>query len=452
MRPIRQPWSWFVNQSESAGVLSDQDENKADEAGKTMTVADGNSAARLPSQEKLLLEYAEKAKRSPQQRGAVHLHLSRLRIQNRRDHHLRIATEVFESKVRDLNGQIFALAGGDLVFAWKGINLDEIDAAADHVRHLFTDDPLLNIDESETQKFCTWFDLERDFAAFHATTAEILANYEKEQQFHSDKSAPRRRPLTPALLGQLEKMMAQADLSNLMRRQSICVLQPGKKPQTVLQELFVSIADVEDSLAKGVELTSDPWLFQRLTLTLDKRMLALMSRQDDPSIASYFSLNLNVATLLDPAFAKFDTVVKSDARGTIALEIPVLEILRDISSYNFARDFARERGYRVCIDGLTQLTAPLMDRETLGFDLMKVYWSADMLDNPKGHRRKALVDTVERCGAARVILCRCDDEQALAFGASLGLAMFQGRVVDKMLREGTVVGEGSEAKKQRAAG
>ena len=405
-----------------------------------------------PSQEKLLLEYVDKAKRSPEGRGAVHLHLSQLRIYNRRTYHLRIAAEMFESKVRDLNGQIFRLAGGDIFFAWKGADLDEINSATDHVRHLFVDDPLLHFDESEAQRFCTWYDLGSDFEAFQQAVADIVAEYEKQKKFHSQK-APSARPrsLTPTLLGQLEKMLSHADLSNLMRRQPICVLRPGEKPETMLQECFVSIDNVEQSLAKGVELTSDPWLFQRLTLTLDRRMLALMSRQDDGSITRYYSLNLNVATLLDPAFAKFDTTVKSDARGTIALEIPVLEILRDIASYRFARDFVRERGYRISIDGLTHLTAPLMDREALGFDLMKIYWAPAMLDNVGSHMGRALADAVQRCGPARVILARCDDERALAFGMALGIAMFQGRAVDQMLSAGATV-PGEAAAKKAAAG
>ena len=416
-----------------------------------MAITGGDSGAPRSSQEKLLLEYTETAKRSPERRGAVQLHLSRLRIQNRRDHHLRIAAEVFESKVRDLNGQIFCLTDGDLVFAWKDANTDELNAAADHVRHLFSDDPLLHLDDSEQQRFCTWYDLENDFDGFEAAVARKLAEYKKRQKFHSQQPrAPRLRPLTPTLLGQLEKILAQADVTNMMRRQPICVLRPGEAPQTVLQELYVSIAAVGETLAKGVALTTDPWLFRRLTLTLDRRMLALMARQDDQSIMRYFSLNLNVATLLDPAFVKFDETVKSDARGTIVLEIPVLEILRDISGYTFAREFVRERGYRVCVDGLTYLTAPLMDRETLGFDLMKIHWSPEMLDDPSGQRRQDLADTIARCGATRVVLSRCDDARAIEYGLSLGIATFQGRAIDKVLADGSA--SESTPEKQQVAG
>ena len=37
-------------------------------------------------------------------------------------------------------------------------------------------------------------------------------------------------------------------------------------------------------------------------------------------------------------------------------------------------------------------------------------------------------------GPERVVLCRCDSGEAIGFGQSLGVTMFQGRYVSEMLR------------------
>ena len=50
-----------------------------------------------PSQEYLLLDYLQRLGRSVEGRMAVHIHLSRLRPQNRQEHHVRIAATTFES-------------------------------------------------------------------------------------------------------------------------------------------------------------------------------------------------------------------------------------------------------------------------------------------------------------------------------------------------------------------
>src|SRR3546814_13451589 len=60
-----------------------------------------------------------------------------------------------------------------------------------------------------------------------------------------------------------------------------------------------------------VNLATNRWLFQHLTQTLDRRVLKLLSRADDTDLHAAISINLNVETLLSPAFLEFD---RSEAR------------------------------------------------------------------------------------------------------------------------------------------
>ena len=75
--------------------------------------------SRLPSQENLLLDYVRRLEKHKQGRRAVHIHLSGLLPANRREHHIRIAANTFESLVRKLQGQIFVLTNADLMFIFK---------------------------------------------------------------------------------------------------------------------------------------------------------------------------------------------------------------------------------------------------------------------------------------------------------------------------------------------
>src|SRR3546814_3870070 len=103
---------------------------------------------------------------------------------------------------------------------------------------------------------------------------------------------------------------------NLMRRQAVCAITPGSHaPQPVFRELYISIADLQQSVLPEFDLASNLWLFQHLTQTLDSRMLSMLVRNDDSSIASSFSINLNVGTILSPPFLNFDSSLKAIARG-----------------------------------------------------------------------------------------------------------------------------------------
>ena len=54
------------------------------------------------------------------------------------------------------------------------------------------------------------------------------------------------------------------------------------------------------------DLLSNLWLFRHLTQTLDLRMLQVLIHNDDSTIDSSISINLNVKTILSPEFINFD--------------------------------------------------------------------------------------------------------------------------------------------------
>jgi EAL domain-containing protein (putative c-di-GMP-specific phosphodiesterase class I) len=210
----------------------------------------------------------------------------------------------------------------------------------------------------------------------------------------------------------------------------------------VFRELYISIDELRAIVMPGYNIASDRWLFQHLTQTLDLRMLQLLMKNDDRAIASGFSVNLNVATLLSDRFLAFDANLKSATRGTVIFELQAIDIFSDLGAFIFARDFVKERGYRVCLDGVTDLTMPFIDRERLGLDMIKIVWNPDMLGSGREAKRDEFRKQIASFGRARTILCRCDGEEAVSVGQSLGINLFQGRHIDRLLGVGAAsVGE-----------
>jgi EAL domain-containing protein (putative c-di-GMP-specific phosphodiesterase class I) len=387
-------------------------------------------------QEARLLSAVEDLGERANERQAVHIHLSRLREHNRRSHHLRIAEMTFTSLVQRFEGQIFTLANADLVFLCKSGHRDEIDEVVDKLRYLFSEDPLTRADTAEDAGgFCDWYDLAKDFDAFQGAVQKLLGAAESARE--SDAYAPAAealRPLEPKLLDLVEKALIHADISTLLRRQPVCVVVDGKAlAEPVFTEFYVSIADLQEMIAPGIDLLANRWLFQYLTQVLDKRVLAYLKRARREVLKERISININMATLLSPEFVAFDSELGAEECGTIAIELQSFDIIADMSSFQFICDFLRDRGYRLCFDGLTHLTLQYIDRQRLGLDLLKVYWSADMADYLSASRLQEMRQCVTRAGEGRVILCRCDTEQAIEIGQSLGISLFQGRYVDAML-------------------
>ncbi|MDA0656048.1 MAG: hypothetical protein O2912_06555 [Proteobacteria bacterium] len=393
------------------------------------------------SQEYLLLDYAQRLERHRQDRRAVHIHLSQLKPENRREHHIRIAANTFEDLVKQFEGQIFMLSTADIVFVCRGASVADIDDAVMKLRYLFSEDPL-TATGAEQDQFASWYDVEAHYPRFLAL-AERLYETEQErakrQNSQSEQSesakADARKPLGPAQLGKLESFLRQADLSNVMRRQSVCVLVPNSPPKPIFKELFVAIGELAETVLPEVDLIANRWLFQHLTQTFDRRVLKMLGRGDDTDLHASFSINLNVQTLLSPEFLDFDASLRMGSRGTIVVELQLVDIFADVSGYLFARDFIREKGYRICLDGVTNNSIPFVDRRKLGVDLVKVFWGPEMLapGTENNEPNETLKEAIGQIGKSRVILARCDSPTSIRVGQSLGLTMFQGRHVDTIL-------------------
>jgi hypothetical protein len=395
------------------------------------------AAARPNAQESLLIDYLQRLERHRSDRRAVHIHLSALLSQNRRDHHMRIASTTFEGLVKMLQAQVFVLANSDLMVVYKAQAQDEVESAIVKLRFLFSDDPLI-IDDAQGRKgtFCTWYDLEREYDVLVALAQRMLQEEQARRRSEAERNArdnrvaekPKGTPFTPDLLARVEAALGQADLANLMRRQAVCAVVGQAPPQPVFHELFISIADLRQTLMPSVNMNSSPWLFQQLTETLDRRVLSLLNKHDDRTLEGDISINLNVSTILSPEFMVFDDNVKAGMRGTIVLELQKVDIFADLGAYLFARDFAHDRGYRICVDGLSYSMLPFVDRERLGADLIKLIWDPSLTEE-----KDKKTDALRRIGVTRIILARCDTPSAIEYGHSVGITLFQGRHVEQTL-------------------
>ena len=144
-----------------------------------MALAPTQNQKQGPSQEYLLLDYLQRLNRSLEGRMAVHIHLSRLRPQNRQDHHVRIAATTFEGMTQTYDGQVFILSSSDLFFVCKDASIDDIDAAILKVRHLFNEDPLTHGEEEEDMaRFCTYYNVETQ----HEEMLDLIKQMHRERE------------------------------------------------------------------------------------------------------------------------------------------------------------------------------------------------------------------------------------------------------------------------------
>ena len=398
---------------------------------------------KLPSQEKLLVDYIHRLEKHRAGRTLVQVHLSKLRPFNRRDQHIRAAAGHFEQFVKDMSGQLFTLKNSDLFFIFKTDIKPQVETALQKIRFLFGDDPLVEDEGKDGGQFATWYDAGKHYEDIVQLVQGMADAEEKRQTEVRNRMDARQRlkekqkkgePLTPAVLAKVEDALSRADLSNLVRRQFICRVDSKMVPEQMFSELFISIQDLRETILPGVNLVANRWLFQHLTETLDRRVLSMLMKTDAVSISGDISFNINVKTLLSEQFQVFDDNLSAARRGAIVIELQKEDIFSDLASYLFAREFVQTKGYRLCLDGLTVETLQVIDRERLGTDMAKIVWHPNLVDG--GDDVKALLKRfVDRDGPDKWIMCRCDNREAIDFGRSVGMDLFQGRFVENLIAE-----------------
>lgn len=376
-------------------------------------------------------------------RRAVLVHLSALQPKNRPEHALR-SVENSLSGVTGQGAAFYWLRSNDFVVLYSNPLTDAVRSALVKVKFLFAGDPLIRdlYDPHSDPSLATWYNLEAD----HDTLFSLVTKLVAAQQVFTPSGArlgdryigaPQRQraPLTPATLDRIEKALAGANLSPHVRRQPVCAVVGDSIPEPLFTEIFVSIDDLREALIPHVNLGSDPWLFLRLTQTLDRRVLSMLIRKDDRTLEKGFSVNLNVQTILSDDFLRFDDGLAAARHGTVVLELRAEDVLADLGAFFFARDFVRQRGYRLCVDGLTWQTLPLIVPGELSVDLLKLQWSENLpaiLEGPEGRFTR---ETIQGGSRGRLILSRCDDRRSIRFGQEIGITLFQGRAVDQAIRD-----------------
>jgi hypothetical protein len=397
---------------------------------------------RTQSDEEILLDYVQRLDRRRDGWYAVEINVSLLRPHHQRPQHRRIISKTLEPLVKQFDAGVYTLANKNVILLAKGASVSDIDACLLRIKYLFSEDPLLAARNGRRgeDEFCTWYDLETDYPGFLARIQSI--NIEREESQAATVSRmqavkQRRRAdamLDPSNLQLLERSIERADLANVLRRQDICALVPGSRPAPVFHEIFFSMRYLADMVLPGYDVTSDKWLFQHLSRVLDQRMLALVSQREYRDLLRHASLNLTLATVTGSEFLEFDRASNRKDRGVMSIELPAIEVFAEPGDYLFARDFLKERGYKLTIDGVPHLMLPLIDRDLLSFDFIKVIWTPALADHAGGKYAKDLREAIKRIGRERVILCRVGTDQAISVGESLGISLFQGRIIDNMLQ------------------
>ena len=367
---------------------------------------------------------------------ALHFHFSLLEIENSSEYQIKIAINVINDLFKNKDGGIFLCEDGDVIIIYQGEDKILIDKTIFQLRYFFADDKLAFIkDGVENPNFNSVFLLKYQWQDFFELCLK-KRNYDPSINSPALTTVVNKNEADKQSLDitKLIYDINQVAFRPLLRWQDICFVSNDNKEVKILyQEVYVSISHLREQLDDYYQPFNNKKLFLYITEKLDLIILKLLHQQALMPNNTTMSLNLNVATILSGEFLEFDRYIKANKNLSMVVEIDIVDVFSDISAFNAAKNLLHSLHYRICLDGVNNFSFMQIDRETLGFDLVKVQWNLDDVASLTNEENSNLIEAIKKCGANRIILARCDNQNAISYGHALGISLFQGWHLDKLV-------------------
>ena len=417
----------------SATIMADQ-----------MTSYTSGSEMPVKSQESRLLDLLERMRNNTAGIFAVYLHLSDLRPSHRQPHFLRMVARSLDSLAQQQDVQVFEFTNVDIALLCRNTPVDDVDDAVFRVRALFNEDPLtMSEDGSAEDRFSTWYDFSQpsDFKDFENAVQNVADHAEevKTQQAESMTTGRASKvmsgePLTPHLLKDVTKKLLETRVGDVVHRQPAVIVTGGKQQELAFREHFIAMEELRARIAPDINIFSSHWLFQYLSETIDARMLEVLSRLDFVNMDAPISVNLNISTIMTRPFQNFHALVGPNT-NKVVVEIQITDVFADMGAYAYTRDWLREHGYKVLIDGVNPLTLHFFDPSLLDADYLKVTWGPEVRGGVGQEQTRQIRLVVDKMPSAGVVLSRVDSEEGVSWGLDLGIRCFQGHFIDKVVEK-----------------
>lgn len=379
----------------------------------------------------------------------VYFRFEQLLEQYRSDYQIQIAVNLLNDLLNAHQGGVYVCYDRSIILLCRNVTRNKLEKAIFQLRYLFMDDPLAyDASGDENSNFCRIYDLGIEFAELYQFCRRKHSQSSQVEKLPepvipvaiSQEAAPVaqarggvRQAFTPTRLAHVEHDLYKADLSRVFRRQPVCAVDSEMNVRKVFDEYYIHIAHLRQMLHTDADFFSNRWLFKYLTQILDERMLDLLMLTPMRYFDIPLSLNFNIETLLSKKFVEFDAIIKPVIKVPVVVEVQIGDAFSDIAGFNAARNVLEKLGYKLCLDGVTGFSMIQIDRAKLGVDLIKMQWNADLEADANKVENQPLKRAIEASGQGRVILCRCDTRQAVSYGQAMGVTLFQGRYLDRLV-------------------
>lgn len=346
---------------------------------------------KLPVAEELLIDYARRLERHREGRRCLWIHLSRLARHNRNERDIQLAANLLRPLVRRFHGEVFALAGGDVVVCLKDAEGSAIESALFDLRFSFARDPLMKrVDDEGSAAYLTSFDLAKDYKRFHAQVQAACSTAEPVPEEPASREQPisarlilsraelEARSPAASLPGHIDTSQGRIAIERLLERQTIGRLEEGPVARAwgLRESVRMQALDAFEVLATAV---SRQLMAKSAALAeIERLLLPGWSSLLRTEGTERHLLLFRTETLISAEFLVFDRWIEAKRLERPRIGFFVEDALEDKESTHYLRGFLRERGYRVGLCGVALAGLAQAKEALAGMSFLEVAVAGDV--------------------------------------------------------------------------
>ena len=279
--------------------------------------------------------------------------------------------------------------------------------------------------------------LSYDLVNNYRSAADRVAKYAELAQRNAAEPESGDKQLRPLTTNDIKNVMKAYEkfgtdkfIKAFVRDQDIVMCVTGRPPEKMLTEYFISMDLLRKPLFVDVEMRGSGRLFNEFTLVLDQILLQAFDAMHTKG--GRCSINLNVESVFTEQFESFVERTPEAVLKDVVFEFRQSNIVENFDEFQVARGLIKSKGATIAVDQIFPQTVGLVDLDYIGASIAKIHWRNGAEDVLKERERavKYLID----CGVLPVLI-RVDNERALDVGARMGINLFQGFLIDDLIRK-----------------
>lgn len=382
-----------------------------------------------------LSQFINEIKNTKTKAYAVYVQLSALDLSKMPpDYMLRIYGN-FNSLINKYQTQIFMANGSDLLFFFHNLPRVTFEEHIEKIKRAIKIE--IEISNKNPVKIIYTYDLELDYIQLEALVNKLMLLpslkdkgnslwYKAVQLFRrSEKSLAGEMSIRDAV--KIEEKLQKTPPENLLAWQNVYALVEDKTPVRIFREYYIYSYYLEKG--EKAQITSNPWLFLQLTRAMDEIMLNYAVSATEEFNLSGFSLNLNLSTIKGKAFKAFDEKMPAKIKQNIVIEFNILDIIANPALYPKVNQELKAKNYKTCVDGVSYNLFAHFNGESFNTNFIKLKWHDELAGNITNQESETIRALATK-RSAFLILCRCNNQQALDWGRKHQIKLFQGDIVD----------------------